>query len=83
MPKGAGLEWRSGVVTKDEPVKFHVHLGPHVLVPTKMMLVDTPARGTIRLMPNQPLLVHPEEQHRLWVEVEDAPYTCVGIEGRL
>lgn len=81
--KGAGLEWKSGTVTRDEPLKFHVHPGPHVLVPIRMLMVDTKARGTIRLMPNEPLLVHPDEEHRLWVENEDAGYTCVGFEGRI
>jgi hypothetical protein len=83
MPKGAGLEWRSGTVTKDSPVQFHVHPGPHVLVPTDMMMVDTEHRGTLRLMKNEAILVYPNERHRLWVEDKPAGYTCTGIEGRL
>jgi len=85
MPKGAGLEWRSGTVTVGNPVQFHIHPGPHLLVPTDPVMVDREGRGTIRLNKNEPLLVFAEENHRLWIKDGDVPagYTCIGFEGRL
>lgn len=81
--KGAGLEWRSGTVTKNNPVNFHKHPAAHVLVPGNHLKVDTESRGTITLKPNEPFLIFPNEFHKLRVNSEPANYTCVGFEGQL
>ena len=85
MPKlvGAGLECRHGTVSKDAPVKFHVHRGAHFLTACGIIHVQTKDRGEIRMNTGDVLLVWPEEEHQLTVPHEPARYSCVGIEGLL
>jgi len=83
MPSGEGLEWVSGVVRPDGPVKFHVHPGPHVLTPTRPITVTSKNRGRFMLDEGEPLLVLPHEEHELSIEFGEARYSCVGFVGKI
>lgn len=85
MPRGpvrGGLEGRSGTITREHPVQFHVHNHGHWLTCClNLIVVETEHQGAVTLLPGEMLWVEANERHKLTAPSGLAKYSCVGLEG--